>query len=114
MDKISDVITRKAAAVLEESTLIQLGKLKKKDAKNIQELMEKSQAAIFGGRESDAWRAYMQMFVGDDPSNIDRLVPPVPDPDPDRERARCYLVRNGRCSDGTTPSMLNTVENTLD
>jgi hypothetical protein len=118
MDKISDVITSKAALVFEEFQLIQAGKLKKEDAINTQELMRKSQAAIFGGRQDPAWRTYMELFVGDNPANIDRLIPPAPDPDPKREealeRARCYLVRNGRCSEGTTPNMLNTVETTLD
>jgi hypothetical protein len=114
MDKISDVIKRKALAVREESQLIQDGKLKKEDAENIQELITKSQAAIFGGRGNAAWRTYMEIFVGDNPANIDRLVPPAPDTDIKRERARCYLVRNGRCSEGTTPTMLHTVETILD
>ena len=116
MDKISDLIIKKAAAVFEEFQLIQAGKLKKEDATNTQELMKKSQAAIFGGRESNDWKVYMRMFVGDNQKNFDRLVPPpdAPDPDAKRERARCYLVRNGRCSEGTTPGLLQTVEQTLD
>ena len=114
MDKISEVITRKAEAVLKEFQQIQAGTLLKKDAKTIQELIKGSQAAIFGGRGSDAWKDYMKLFVGDNPENLDRLVPPVPDLNEARERARCYLVRNGRCSEGTTGNMLNTVENALD
>ena len=114
MDKISDVIKRKAALVLEEFLLIQAGKLKKEDAVNTQELIKGSQAAMFGGRTSDEWLQYMKIFVGDNPANIDRLVPKVADTDANRERARCYLVRNGRCSEGTTPNMLHTVESVLD
>jgi hypothetical protein len=114
MAKISELITAKAALLQDEFLRIQAGTLNKEDAKNVQEMIRKSQAAIFGGRKSDAWEAYMRMFAGGDQANMDKLCPPKPDPDETRERARCYLVRNGRCSEGTTPNILNTVENKLD
>ena len=116
MDKISDVITNIAGEVLAEAALIQQGVITPEQAEVTQRLVTRSQAAIFGGRVSEEWRAYMSLFVGDNPENIDRLVPPkgAPDPDPGREKARAYLVRNGMCSEGTTPTILHTVENTLD
>jgi hypothetical protein len=116
MEKISEVITRKAEEVLEELFKIQNGEITEDQALVTRELVTKSQAAIFGGRNSDEWRAYMNLFVGNDPDNIDRLVPPAaaPDPEPGREKARAYLVRNGMCSEGTTPTILHTIETTLD
>jgi len=114
MARISELITAKAALVQDEFVRIQNGTLRKEDAKNVQEMIQKSQAAIFGGRKSSAWETYMSMFAGGDQANMDKLCPPKPDPNEVRERARCYLVRNGRCSEGTTPNILNTVEDKLD
>jgi len=114
MDKISDVIMKKALDIQKEWISFQKKEITATEIAT--EVATKSQAAIMGGRESTAWRTYMELFVGNDPTNIDRLVPPktAPDPDPDREKARVYLVRNGMCSEGTTPTTVHTVEQTLD
>lgn len=70
-------------------------------------------AAVFGGRESPAWRTYMGIF-GKTAEEMNRLVPPQPDLDPDRETARVYLVRNGVCGMSTGQSLGDNVGARLD
>lgn len=74
-----------------------------------------SMGAIFGGRQSQAWRDYMGIFASS-PAELDRLVPPpgAPDLNPERERARAYLVRNGMCGMTTGESLAENVGKTLD
>jgi hypothetical protein len=73
----------------------------------------KATNAIFGGRESQAWRDYMGIF-GKTAEEMARLVPPQPDPEPLREKARVYLVRNGVCGMSTGQSLSDHVGTRLD
>jgi hypothetical protein len=73
-----------------------------------QEVLDKSKAAIVNGGQSDHWKTYMQLFS--DPADLAKLIPDGSAKDTER----AYLVSNGMCFMGTTPTLLDNVTTALD
>jgi len=100
--KISEKIKAKADEIVAE---IQAGANPGQKAK---EVFDKSQAAIVNGGQSDQWKDYMRLFS--EPEDLAKLIPDGTE----KDKERAYLVSNGMCFMGTTPTLLVNVNTALD
>jgi len=100
--KISAKINAKANEIADE---IASGEIQGQKAK---EVHDKAQAAIINGSQSEQWKIYMTLFS--EPADLAKLIPDGSAKDTER----AYLVANGMCLMGTTPTLLNNVTNALD
>lgn len=68
-----------------------------------------AQEAIIGGGASQQWKEYMGLFA-DNATELGKLIPDGTAKDTER----AYLVSNGMCLMGTTPTLIANVTNALD
>jgi hypothetical protein len=108
---ISDNISKKAKAIHDEFQEFQAGRIP--DTPIGTKVQELSCLAILGGNKSQAWIDYMTLFK-ETAQELDRLIPRDGSTTDPREKARAYLVSNGMCGMGTTDTLANTVDKTLD
>jgi hypothetical protein len=69
--------------------------------------------AMYGGIQSDDWKAYMGFFASS-PPQLMRLTTFDGDQFPYVRQARCYLVANAMCLPGTDTTLQNGIGDILD